>query len=293
MKISIITPSYNQALFIEETIKSVWIQKGDFDLEHIIADGGSTDGSLNIIKHYDELYKSNSFSFGCNTFSFKWWSESDSGQSQAINKGFDVSTGSILGWLNSDDTYLSDDSLQKVKEAFLRYDPDVLVGNAQPIGANGTFLTHRMYINTLNNAKFQATLQSLRKNNYLLQPACFFKKKVWETCRIDEGLHFMMDWDFWLKAYYRSYRFLKTNVYYSTCRIHEEAKTVLAGRSKYDEGLALFNKYNTWCLNRLYYHIYSILLKLQSIQRFERPVGFLMLQGKNFRNLLVNRLRLY
>ena len=88
MKISIVTPSYNQAFFIEDTIKSIWSQKGDFDLEHIIADGGSTDDSLLIIKHYDELYKSHSFSYGCNSFSFKWWSEPDSGQSQAINKGF-------------------------------------------------------------------------------------------------------------------------------------------------------------------------------------------------------------
>lgn len=293
MKISIVTPSYNQALFIEETIKSVWSQKGDFDLEHIIADGGSRDNSLNILKHYDELYRSNSFPYGCNTFSFKWWSKPDSGQSQAINEGFDVSTGSILGWLNSDDTYLSDDSLQKVQEAFLKYETDIVVGNAQPIGADGTFLTHRMYINTLNNLKFQASLLSLRKNNYLLQPACFFNKKVWETYRIDENMHFMMDWDFWLKAYYGGYRFLKTNVYYASCRIHNEAKTVMAGRSKYDEGLELFNKYNTWSLNRLYYHIYNILLKLQSISLFERPVGFLIVQGKNFRNLLVNRLRLY
>lgn len=293
MKISIVTPSYNQALFIEETINSVWSQKGNFDLEHIIADGGSTDDSLHILKHYDELYRSNSFPYKCNTFSFKWWSKTDSGQSQAINKGFEVSTGDILGWLNSDDTYLSDDSLQNVQEAFLTYETDIVVGNAQPIGADGTFLTHRMYINTLNNLKLQASLPSLKKNNYLLQPSCFFKKKVWETYRLDENLHFMMDWDFWLKAYYGGYRFLKTNDYYATCRIHNEAKTVLAGRSKYDEGLDLFNMYNTWCLNRLYYHIYNILLKLQGISLFAKPVDFLIERGKRFRNLLVNRMRLY
>jgi glycosyltransferase involved in cell wall biosynthesis len=293
MKISIVTPSYNQGHFIEETIKSIWSQQGDFGLEHIIADGGSTDGSLNILKHYDDLYKSNAFPCRCKTFSFKWWSQPDSGQSQAINRGFDISTGDILGWLNSDDTYLANDILQKVRDVFFKYDADIVVGNVQPIGVDGTFSNHRFFINTLNDPEFQASLVNLRKNNYLLQPACFFKKRVWETYRINENLHFMMDWDFWLKAYYGGYRFLKTNVYYATCRIHDGAKTVLAGRSKYDEGLELFEKYNTWCLNRFYYYIYHILLKLQSFSLLARPVGFLICQGKNFRNVLVNRLRLY
>jgi len=293
MKISIVTPSYNQVLFLEETIKSIWLQKGNFDLEHIIADGGSTDGSLNILKHYDDMYRNNSFPYQCKTFSFKWWSKPDSGQSQAINKGFDVSTGHILAWLNSDDTYLTNESLQKVQEAFLQNETDIVVGNAKLIGTDGAFLNHRLYINTLNNIKFQARLVNLKKNNYLLQPACFFKKKVWEAYRINESLHFLMDWDFWLKAYYGGYRFLKTNDYYATCRIHDGAKTVMAGRSKYDEGLELFNNYNTWCLNRIYYYTYHILLKLQSFSLLSRPIGFLIEQGKNFRNLLVNRLRLY
>jgi glycosyltransferase involved in cell wall biosynthesis len=293
MKISIVTPSYNQALFLEETIRSVWTQKGDFDLEHIIADGGSTDGSLDILKRYDDMYRSSSFSCRCKTFSFKWWSQPDSGQSQAINKGFDVSTGHILAWLNSDDTYLANDSLQKVQEAFLQNETDIVVGNAQPTDIDGTFLNRRLYINTLNDREFLANLVNLKKNNYLLQPACFFIKRVWEAYRINENFHFLMDWDFWLKAYYGGYRFLKTSDYYATCRIHHGAKTVMAGRSKYDEGLELFNNYNTWCLNRIYYHTYYILLKLQRFSLLSRPVGFLIEQGKNFRNLLVNRLRLY
>ena len=88
MNISIITPSYNQAQFLEKSILSIWNQTGKFTLEHIIADGGSNDESIEIIKHFERLYLSGSFQFKCKSFKFIWWSEKDSGQSYAINKGF-------------------------------------------------------------------------------------------------------------------------------------------------------------------------------------------------------------
>lgn len=76
-KISIITSSYNQGRFIEETIKSIWSQKGHFELEHIIADGGSTDETIKIIKKYDKLYKTKKYPFKSKKFTFRWWSKKD------------------------------------------------------------------------------------------------------------------------------------------------------------------------------------------------------------------------
>ncbi|MBC8427243.1 MAG: glycosyltransferase, partial [Deltaproteobacteria bacterium] len=103
MKISIVTPSLNQGEFIERTILSVLSQTGAFDLEYIVVDGGSTDDSLEIIKkHEDKL---------------RWVSEEDRGQSDAINKGFNMASGGILAWLNSDDTY-EPDALSEVAEQY-------------------------------------------------------------------------------------------------------------------------------------------------------------------------------
>ena len=108
-KVSIITPSYNQAQFLEETIQSV-ISQDYPDIEYIIIDGGSIDGSVEIIKKYESRIS-------------YWVSEKDRGQADAINKGFAIATGEYIGWLNSDDC-LSPGAIKKVVEAFM-LNPDV------------------------------------------------------------------------------------------------------------------------------------------------------------------------
>jgi glycosyltransferase involved in cell wall biosynthesis len=104
--ISVATPSYYQGVFLAETIKSVIDQEGDFSIGYIIIDGSSTDRSVDIIKKYDELLQKGKLSAKSRGICYRWVSEKDKGQADALLKGYLMATGQILAWLNSDDTYL-------------------------------------------------------------------------------------------------------------------------------------------------------------------------------------------
>src|SRR4030065_1321205 len=103
--VSVVTPSYNQGRYIEETIKSVLSQEGDFRIEYLVMDGGSSDNSVEVIKKYDRLLKEGRWPVKSLGITYSWVSEKDKGQSDAINKGFRQATGDYIAWLNSDDTY--------------------------------------------------------------------------------------------------------------------------------------------------------------------------------------------
>jgi len=140
MKISVITPTYNQGFFIEETIKSIIHQAGDFELEYIIIDGASTDQTLKVIKHYDKIINSPNFKPNCTRFTFKWISEKDRGQSEAINKGFRMTTGEIVNWINSDDI-LYPNAIHKIVNAFQSNPEEMLIfGDCMKLDENGNEL---------------------------------------------------------------------------------------------------------------------------------------------------------
>jgi len=178
-KVSIVTPSYNQAQFIEETIRSVLLQ-GYPNLEYIIIDGGSTDGSMGIIRKYEPWLA-------------YWVSEPDEGQSDAINKGFTHSRGSVLTWLNSDDRFQP----RAIKEAtrFFQENPDVEIayGNYTEIDENSRLLR------TFQSPEFNLHRQMVRQ--LIPQPAAFFRRAVWEQIGpLDTSLHYVMDRDLWNRA---------------------------------------------------------------------------------------------
>jgi glycosyltransferase involved in cell wall biosynthesis len=179
-RISIITPSYNQAQFLEATIGSVLIQDYPY-IEYIIVDGGSTDGSVEIIQQYADR--------------LAWWvSEPDQGQADALQKGFQHATGDILTWLNSDDVYISTKVLSQVANYFQTFpDLDVITGNGMYLDETGRWM--RAITNVPD--YFQAT--ALQCRNAVLQPATFIHRRAWKKVRLDTTLHYAFDWNLWIQ----------------------------------------------------------------------------------------------
>ena len=178
-KISIVTPSYNQGQFIEETIRSVLLQNYP-NLEYIIMDGGSTDNSVKIIKKYEPWL----------TY---WVSEKDNGQADAIQKGFQKATGEVIGWLNSDDFFLPD-ALVKVGEK-IHEDPgmEFIVGGGMLVDNEGR-LFDKYY-------SFPQSFESLLSiGQFSLQMSSFWRRDVYsEIGGLDTGLRFCFDYDFFLR----------------------------------------------------------------------------------------------
>ena len=177
LKISIVTPSYNQGQFIEQTIQSVLNQ--DYkNYEHIIIDGGSTDNTIDILKKYNHL---------------QWISEKDSGQSNAINKGFSMAKGEIFAWLNSDDFY-EENIFQSIADYFMGHKTcNFLYGDITYVDRNGK--------KAFEIKGEEITFESLLKNPDLIrQPSFFWKKKNFvENGGLDESLDLVMDYDLFLK----------------------------------------------------------------------------------------------
>ena len=205
--ISIVTPSFNQAQFLERTIKSV-LDQGYPRLEYIVMDGGSKDGSVEIIKRYAHRLD-------------YWVSQKDRGQSDAINLGFARCTGDILAWLNSDD-YLMSEALVAVAEAWKR-DPQAgawVGGCLRTTEGSG-----ERYVLEPKALDFD-TLGERWLEVFFGQPSCFFSSRLWHECGpLEETLHYCMDLDLWLKMLKQG-RFVRVPTILSCAPAHAEAKTV-------------------------------------------------------------------
>jgi len=245
--ISIITPSYNQGEFLAETIESVIRQEGDFYLDYLIVDGGSNDGSVEIIKHYEHLLNERSLKVKCKGIRYRWLSEKDHGQADALMKVFRLAEGGILAWLNSDDTYMPG-TLEAIS-SFFRENPDtaLLYGDAHYCNTAGEI------IGRYPTEEFD--LKKLAYCNFICQPSTFFRKEAFEAVGgLDDSLHFAMDYDLFVKiCKHFTCRYLPQ--FFSKYRLHEASKTVRDDVlfENHEEVLRLALKYFDWApLNRVY-----------------------------------------
>lgn len=254
MLISIVTPSYNQGGYLRETIESVLGQEGDFSLDYIIVDGGSKDQSVEIIRHYERLMNEGVWPVKCHGIRYRWISEKDRGQTDAIMKGFRMAKGEVLAWLNSDDTYLPG-ALQTAADAFSK-EPDitVLYGKSHFTDVEGKVI-----------GKYPTEpfdVRRLAQFNFICQPSTFFRKSALDAVGgLDTSLHFVMDYDLWIRMAGK-FKFRYIPEFLSTYRLHEASKTIspLTALANHKEALDTVHRHYGWFpLNRVYMYCHSLI----------------------------------
>ena len=222
-KISIVTPSFNQGQYIEQTILSVINQKYP-NLEYIIIDGGSSDNTVDIIKKYEPYI----------TY---WVSEKDNGQSDALNKGLGKCTGEIFNWINSDD-YLEENALFEIANAFNDKNTDIACGYSRIFTDkdNKTVQAHR--------SELFPTVEQTMVEQRINQPAMFYRKEIIDSLGgINTNLHYTMDLELWWR-YLASFglpRIKLSDKVLAHFRIHDHSKTGVHEQRFRDEEASIWH----------------------------------------------------
>ncbi len=261
-KISIITPSYNQGQYLEDTILSVLGQQYP-NLEYLIYDAESTDSSIDIIKKYE------------NQLTY-WVSEKDQGQADAINKGFERCTGDILMWLNSDDM-LMPNVLSFVAENYLENGHGIYFGNCIHFKESAKKGVRSHGSNIIKNFKSKV----LESKDTIIQPSSFWSRSVWLSNGVlNKKFHFGFDWEWFLRAKKNEISFYPLNKPISLYRIHDAHKTGVGGKGRQEELYEIFSIYSTH-----YAKLYDLLRREDYDFNFLHKIVIKLYQGYFGRNL--------
>lgn len=223
-RITVVTPSFNQGVFLEDTIRSV-LGQGYPNLEYIIIDGGSEDGSVEIIKKHSPRLA-------------YWQSRPDRGQSDAINIGFRRSTGAILLWLNSDDMLLP---------GTLDYMAAHLPQDKPAIGYGNCIHYREQDGVTANGSDVVATSRvwQLNQVDYIIQPASCLNRQAWElTGELNNGLHYVFDWHWFLQAEKKGVALFAWDKVLALYRYHADHKSSTGGHKRQAEIRAVYQEFN-------------------------------------------------
>lgn len=228
MRITIVTPSLDQRAYLRETIDSVLSQTGAFDVVHRIVDGGSTDGTLDLLRSVGDPR-------------LRWTSGPDRGQSDAVNTGLADADGEVIGWLNSDDTYLPG-ALAAVATAFA--DPAVqwVAGKYRVIDSGGRPVRQAV-VRYKQRLLRRYTYRRLLRQNMIAQPAVFWRQSFGNRAGpLDPTLHYTMDYDLWLRmARLAPPTLLDREL--AQFRVHPTSKTGRIDRRQFDEGYRVACRY--------------------------------------------------
>lgn len=242
-RITVVTPSYNQGAFLEQTILSVLGQLYE-NLEYIVIDGGSTDDSADIIRRYESRLA-------------YWVSEKDRGQSDALNKGFARATGDILCWLNSDDFFLPGALHRAVRE--LSEGVDFVYGNCLSFSDKGS--------RGIVNRPPAHSREHLEVVDYIVQPSTFWRRSLWEkTGPLNENCHYAFDWEWYLRAD-RLGRFAKADFIFSAYRFHDAHKSSYGGQKRAGEIVAVAHSHGG---ERAARHYDFALAHVEDLKKYEQ-----------------------
>ena len=230
-KISVVTPNYNYCCYLEETIRSVLLQSYP-NLEYIIIDGGSNDGSLEIVRKYERW--------------LTWESKPDSGSSDAINKGLRLATGEILAFLNSDDYYQPGTLAQIACEIDAARDRYVVMGDTNEVNAQGKLLRlWQARTPSFNSLLFQYRL--CRIGGIVVmpnQPSVFWHRHVQEKVGyFREDLEYGFDYEYWLRMLANGFKFHNLHEVYSNYRFHQQSRSYQGWKGFYPEWKKVSNEY--------------------------------------------------
>jgi len=260
-KFSIVTPSLNQGPYIRETMESVLSQEGDFEIEYFVIDGGSSDGSVELIRHCAEKVSSGNWPTRCRKITVEWISEKDHGQSEAINKGLRRATGDFVSYLNSDDLY-SPGALTKAAEAF----------TSQPaadfVHGDGIFIDENSRLKWAWQSRpydyqLLSTFDFLhnRFTNFIVQQATFWRRAVLAKIGLlDESFHFAMDVEYWVRAGHHGLKFHYLPVALGKHRYIPGIKTLSSPTVFWEDYMEIFRRYRgAEHLDRYFAHYYYCL----------------------------------